>query len=371
MPSGDARFLAPSSPVVVLCRLLRGVEDLLVSYQSIVFRVASHFSVGFYLSFRTDLWPPLTYDKRIPIMPAMNDFHAKVPLDTDLLRTFLTICDVGHFTGAAAQLGRTQSAISVQMRRLEEQVGKQLFDRNSRGVTLTTDGETLMPYARRIMMLLDETTVALLRPRIEGTVRIGLPDEYGHMVLSSALSAFASRHPHVEITMRHARSSDQVAALAAGEIDLAVIFEWEEFSEGVTLMSDPTVWTVSDLHSVHQERPLPVALYDNNASWGRQSAINWLRRNRIDYRIACQSRTTGGLKLAVSAGIAVAPISRSNIPPHCRELTAKEGFGRIDASRLVLRKRLPSSTDAVEGMARSIREAFRTESGVGEGNSQT
>lgn len=308
----------------------------------------------------------MTFHKRISIISGMSNVNGKVPLDTDLLRSFLTVCEIGNFTGAAARLGRTQSAISIQMRRLEEETGKKLFNRNPRGVTLTADGETLMPYARRIMMLLAETTAALDRPRIEGKVRIGVPDEYGHVVLARALSAFASRHPQVEITMRHARSSDQVAALAADEIDLAVIFEWEEFSEGVTLMSDPTVWAVSEHHSVNQERPLPIALYDNNAGWGRRSAINWLRRNQIEYRVACQSRTTGGLKLAVSAGIAVAPISRSNIPSHCRELTAEDGFGRIDASRLVLRKRLPTSTDAIDGMARAIREAFGTETGVGE-----
>lgn len=293
-------------------------------------------------------------------MVDISNPYVVMPLDTDLLRTFVAVCDTGHFTGAAMRLGRTQSAISMQMRRLEEAVGKTLFDRNPRGVTLTADGETLMPYARRIMMLLEETTAALSLPRLEGTVRIGVPEEYGQPVLARALSAFASTHPNVEITMRHARSADQVAALAAGELDLAVVFEWEEFFEGVTLIADPTVWTVSELHRVHEERPLPVALYDNSG-WGRQSAIDWLRRNRIDYRIACQSRTTGGLKLAVTAGIAIAPISRSNIPAQCRELTAEEGFGRIDASRLVLRKRLPSSTEAVDGMARAIREAFQSD----------
>lgn len=296
----------------------------------------------------------------------MNGVYIKMPLDTDHLRTFVAVCDTGHFTGAAARLGRTQSAISVQMRRLEEDVGKQLFDRNPRGVTLTADGDTLLPYARRIMMLLEETTAALNQPRLEGTVRIGVPEEYGQPVLARALSAFVSTHPNVEISMRHARSADQVAALAADDIDLAVIFEWEEFSEGVTLISDPTVWTVSELHKVHEERPLPIALYDNSAGWGRQSAIDWLRRHRVDYRIACQSRTTGGLKLAVSAGIAVAPISRSNIPLHCRELTAEEGFGRIDASRLVLRKRLSSSAEAVDGMARAIREAFQSNADAGQ-----
>jgi DNA-binding transcriptional LysR family regulator len=284
--------------------------------------------------------------------------YIAMPLDTDLLRTFIAVCDAGHFTGAAARLGRTQSAVSMQMQRLEESVGKQLFTRNPRGVTLTSGGETLMPYARRIMMLLEETTAALNLPRLEGKVRIGVPEEYGQPVLARALSAFASTHPNVEITMHHARSADQVAALDAGELDLAVVFEWEEFSEGVTLIADPTVWTVSQLHPVHEEVPLPIALYDD-AGWGRQSAIDWLRRHQVDYRIACQSRTTGGLKLAVTAGIAIAPISRSNIPPGCRELTAAEGFGRIDASRLVLRKRQHSSTKAVDGMARAIREAFQ------------
>jgi len=302
----------------------------------------------------------LTFYKQISIMLEIRKANILTPLETDLLRTFVAVCDAGNFTSAALTVGRTQSAVSMQMRRLEEDVGKQLFNRNPRGVTLTSDGETLMPYARRIMMLLDETAAAINLPRLEGAIRVGVPEEYGQPVLARALSAFASTHPNVEITMRHARSADQVAALAAGDLDLAVVFEWEEFSEGVTLLSDPTVWAVSELHGVHAQRPLPIALYDNDSGWGRKSAIDWLRRHNIDYRIACQSRTTGGLKLAVVAGIAIAPISRSNIPAGCRELTAEEGFGRIDASRLVLRKSPYSSTEAVDSMARAIREAFQS-----------
>jgi DNA-binding transcriptional LysR family regulator len=280
-------------------------------------------------------------------------------LDSDLLRTFVAIADTGNFTRAADELGRTQSAISMQMKRLEAAVGDPLFERGSRGVSLTRKGGHLLAYARRVVALLEETAASLNAPPLDGPVRIGIPEEYGNSILSRALGAFAKRHPQVEITVRYAPSSVQMAAVADGELDLAVVFEWQDFSDGEVLMTDPTVWVTSELHQLHEERPLPVALY-NNSGWCRDFAIKSLKERGIVYRVAYKSETSGGLKLAVTAGFAVAPISRSNIPPGCRELTAADGFGAIDSSNVVLHRNRTANGAAVDGMADAIREAFRT-----------
>lgn len=280
-------------------------------------------------------------------------------LDSDLLRTFVAIADTGNFTRAADQLGRTQSAISMQMKRLEATVGDPLFDRGSRGVFLTRKGDHLLTYARRVVALLDETAASLNAPPLDGPVRIGIPEEYGNSILSRALGAFAKRHPQVEITVRYAPSSVQISAIADDDLDLAVVFEWQDFSKGEVLMTDPTVWVTSELHQLHEERPLPVALY-NNSGWCRDFAIKSLQERGIDYRVAYKSETSGGLKLAVTSGFAVAPISRSNIPAGCRELTAADGFGAIDSSNVVLHRNRAANGAAVDSMAEAIREAFRT-----------
>jgi DNA-binding transcriptional LysR family regulator len=279
------------------------------------------------------------------------------PLDSDLLRTFVAVAETGNFTKAAEQAGRTQSAISMQMKKLEGLIGHSLFERSSRGVALSRHGDELIGNARRIIALLDETAAAMGAPPLGGPVRIGIPEEYGHSILSRALSAFAKRHPQVEVTVRYAHSWSQKQALADGQLDLAVIFEWQDFSGGEVLMHDPTVWVTSASHKVHEQQPVPIALY-NREGWCRDFAIKSLERNGLAYRIAYTSDTNGGLKLAVTSGLAIAPISRSNIPEGCRALTTTDGFGDVDSSIVVLRRNASARGEAIDGMEDAIREAF-------------
>jgi DNA-binding transcriptional LysR family regulator len=224
-------------------------------------------------------------------------------------------------------------------------------------VALTRRGGELIDNARRVISLLDETAAAMTAPPLNGPVRIGIPEEYGHSILSRALSAFSRRHAQVEVTVRYAHSPSQIQALAAGDLDLAVVFEWQDFSGGEVLMHDPTVWVTSTLHPMHEERPVPIALY-SRADWCRDFAIESLQQRGLAHRVAYTSDTTGGLKLAVTAGLAIAPISRSNIPEGCRELTVADGFGDIDSSNVVLRRNPSASGEAIDGMADAIREAF-------------
>ena len=281
-----------------------------------------------------------------------------IHLDSDLLRTFVAVADLENFTRAADAVGRTQAAVSMQIKRREEIVGVPLFERGPRGVVLTRRGGDLLINARRIVDLLNETAASLSAPALDGKVRIGIPEEYGASVLSRALSAFDKVHPNVEIMVRYACSSAQKAALEAGELDLAVVFEWREVPRGEVLTVDPTVWVTSETHRLHEERPVPIALYENSG-WCTDFALRSLESRGIGYRVAYRSDTSGGLKLAVSSGLAIAPISRSNIPAGCRELTVADGFGDIDASNVVLYRRKGATSDAVLAMDGAIREAFR------------
>lgn len=278
-------------------------------------------------------------------------------LDSDLLRTFLAVAESGNFTRAAEGVGRTQSAISMQIKRLEEVVGGVLFERGARGVTLTERGTELVGNARRIVALLDETASSMRAAPLGGPVRIGIPEEYGQPVLSRALGAFTKRHSQVEITVRFGYSVSQLAALAAGELDLAVVFEWQQPSGAEVLMNDPTVWVASLHHHLHLERPLPIAMYTRHG-WSREYALRSLEQRGIDYRFAYTSDTTNGLTLAVTAGLALAPMARSNIPVDCRELTDAEGFGQIDTTRVVMHRNPRANSEAVDAMADAIRDAF-------------
>jgi DNA-binding transcriptional LysR family regulator len=279
------------------------------------------------------------------------------PLDGELLRTFVAVADTGNLTRASEIVHRTQSAVSMQIKRLEEDIGTPLFVRGPRGVALTAKGDQLLSNARRIVLLIDETTASLSAPPLVGRVRLGIPEEYGVSVLSPALEAFAKTHPEVEISIRYGRSKHNMQALAADEIDLAVVFEWQEFTDCEVLMTDPTVWITSDAHALHLKRPVPIAVSDDpNCS---DFAVRLLDVRGLPYRIAVRCNTIESLRVAVLSGLAIAPFSRSNIPAGCRELTIEDGFGDTDAARVVMHRNVHSRGEVVDSMARAIRNAFQ------------
>lgn len=280
-----------------------------------------------------------------------------VPLDSDLLRTFLAVAEAGNVTRAAEGVGRTQSAVSMQIRRLEECVGAVLFERGPRGVALTGRGDQLLPYARRVVGLLDETGAAMRSRPLDGPVRIGIPEEHSQKILPHALAAFAESHPAVEVTVRSDTSVRQLAALDKNELDLAVVYSPDRQAGGDLLCVDPTIWATSIARRLEDRDPVPVALF-RESGWSAAMAIDSLRRHGIRYRVAYTSDTLAGLISVASAGLAVASISRSALPPDCRELTEAEGFPQIDFSHVVLRRNPRRSSPAIEAMVQTIRQAF-------------
>jgi DNA-binding transcriptional LysR family regulator len=154
-----------------------------------------------------------------------NGDAMSLPLDSDLLRTFLAVADTGNLTRAADAVRRTQSAVSMQIKKLEDLLGFTLFERHSRGVVLTAQGRRLVDSARRIVALLDDTAAALREPALDGSVRIGISEEYINSTLPKALGAFAATHPNVEVTVQQGHSMSNLTSLEAGEIDIAVVFE--------------------------------------------------------------------------------------------------------------------------------------------------
>jgi DNA-binding transcriptional LysR family regulator len=281
------------------------------------------------------------------------------PLESDLLRTFIAVAETSNFTKAADRVGRTQSAVSMQIRKLEENIGCALFERGSRGVVLTGAGNTLLTKARRVIMLLDETALSMRQPGLSGVVRIGIPEEYGSSVLPKALRSFDQLHPGVEIIVNFGRSSVLSEAIASDRLDLAVVYERGDYTTSEVLRTDPTVWVSSDIHETHLRSPLPVAMY-SGVGWARSLALASLAHFESGYRIAYVSDTSNGLMAAVQAGLGIAPLARAGIPPQCRELTLAEGFAVVDHSNVTLQVNNRKHDPAIEGMAHAIRQAFRS-----------
>ncbi|MGI9407925.1 MAG: LysR substrate-binding domain-containing protein [Hyphomicrobiaceae bacterium] len=280
-------------------------------------------------------------------------------LESDLLRTLVAIADTGNFTRASEIVSRTQSAVSVQMKKLEDVVGEVLFERGPRGVSLTGPGERLVKDARRILSLLDQAAQSLQLDPLDGSVRIGIPEEYGGTILPRVLSRFAKMHPQAEVTVRCAPSSELNSEFDKGVLDLIVVHEEAARIGGEVLLHDPVVWVTSEQFYQHEIKPMPVAVCDRGC-WWREWALASLDQQQKDYRITYVSGSTFGLQAAVSSGIAVAVLSKSQIPSDCRELTLEEGFPQLQGTNIVLRQRKQGKCSTKAGMAQAVREAFQT-----------
>jgi DNA-binding transcriptional LysR family regulator len=283
----------------------------------------------------------------------------RLPLDGDLLRSFAAVAETGSMTRASAAVGRTQSAVSLQMQRLESLVGQRLFDRQPRGVRLTPSGERLLGRVRQLLALIDQTSAELAGDALEGQVRIGIPEEYGSTLLPAVLARFADAQPRVQVTVACESSPSLERALLSGALDLAVLVIDSGRGEGELLGHDPTVWVASRTHDVERQDPLPVAMFDEDC-WWRVWALRALDARDRRYRVAYTSRSVAGLQAAVMSGLAVAVLARSTMPDGCRILGARDGFEELPASRIVLRRAADMPTPPVEGMARAIRDSFLT-----------
>lgn len=284
-------------------------------------------------------------------------------VDSDLLRTFLAVAAEGNVTRAAAGLGRTQSAVSVQLRKLEQSLSVRLFERRARGMALTDEGRTLLPAARRALAEL-ERVGGLFDTPLTGRVRVGVPDDYGVPVLERVLARFAARHPRVEVAVRCGFSVDFPEAIRRRRLDLAVYTAAPGERAGVTLFSDPTVWAAHRDFALPAGEPVPLALFER-ACWWREAAIEGLERSGRGFRIAYSSESVAGVKAAIGAGLAVGVLSAGTLEPAMRRLEPAEGFPSLPDSSLVLLRAEAEESEAGEAMSAAIRAAFRPGAPVG------
>jgi DNA-binding transcriptional LysR family regulator len=284
-------------------------------------------------------------------------------LPIELMRTFALVVETASFTRAGELVNRSQSAVSQQMQRLEEVVGKKLVERNGRTVTPTPQGEELLAHARRLLKVHDEAVAAMARPEISGVVRLGASDDYASCFLPEVLSRFACCHPMVQVEVYCDVSSRLRDARLSGELDLAV-FASSQVPDGAEVLArQPLRWVTSARHLVHEKRPLPVAVYDSECVY-RKWALAALDNASIGYRIAYVSRSLAGIQATVRAGLAVAALSGGFVAPGTRVLGEAEGFPTLpEANHVMLRG--PNTSEPIESLARTIAEEFhlRLESG--------
>jgi DNA-binding transcriptional LysR family regulator len=289
-------------------------------------------------------------------------------LDPDLLRAFVLIAEGHSFTQAAARVGRTQSAVSMQVKRLEETLGQTVLSRSKGGsVELTAHGQYLLTRARQILALNDEVMATFREPQITGTVRLGTPDDYAFAYLPPILKRFADTHPAVQVDVLCSPSEELMRRLQAGEIDLTLISDglqppgWPS----VQLWRGPLVWVTSTRFSPHREDPLPLALADREAFLARGQDCQWagaamraLEKAGRRYRIAYTSASQVGTHAPVLAGLAVTVSTMSWLPDGLRAMRPDEGLPKLPEFGILLLKGQRPNQPVTDALAAHIEESF-------------
>ena len=255
-------------------------------------------------------------------MPERLPQSAMPLLEIDVLRTFVSIAESGSFTRTAAQIFRTTSAVSMQIKRLENTLGCALFSREARRVALTAEGERLISYARRLLKLNEEAVGAFIKPSLSGQVRFGAPADIGTHILPGLLSLFARTHPGIEVNVSVGRSVDMIQRIDAGELDVALISVGnlgQDDTRGEVVHREPLVWAGRAGGVAMRRNPLPLALASAECAWRRQ-ALDALDRVGRSYRIAYSSEQCAGQEAAMIADLAVAPYPLSLVRPPLRRL---------------------------------------------------
>lgn len=249
-------------------------------------------------------------------------------LDLDLLRTFVAVADVKTFAAAAVVVERTQSAVSQQMQRLEQLVGKELFARHGRNKQLTEHGVQLLGYARKILRFNDEACSSLINNHLEGALSIGATDDTADSILPYLLSRFTSLYPKLEIDVRIKRTADLQQMLMEGELDLAIATQRAEGLAQATLRRSPTMWFCATDYSYQSGEPVPLVVLDERCPF-RMMAINHLDHFGIPWRLAYVASSLSAVKAAVKAGLGITARPVEMMVPELRVLGESEGLPRL------------------------------------------
>lgn len=282
-------------------------------------------------------------------------------LDPDLLRTFTCIAEDGSFTRAAQRVGRTQSAVSMQMQRLEAMLGQRLLSRGKGGaVQLTPHGEFLLHRARDLLALNDDIWNSFRVPTVHGTIRLGTPDDYALRYLPGILKRFAESHPSVQVDVLCLPSHALVEKLLGGELDLTLCSDGHQPAGYVAepLWQGPLTWITSIRHTPHRLDPLPVALASDHCNW-TIAAVHALERAGRRYRMAYRSATQVGTHAPVVAGLAVTVSTISWLPEGLRPVRPEEGLPALPEFGIFMLRHPDARQPVTDALASYITETFR------------
>jgi DNA-binding transcriptional LysR family regulator len=275
--------------------------------------------------------------------------------DPALLRAFVAVKEAGGFTRAAQRLNLTQSAISHQIRRLEEQVGRQLLYRTTRALTLTEDGEDLLRYAENILRTLDSMAQRFRPSPISGAVRFGVLENFMGDRLPGLLCQYGRAYPSVRLDVSVGMNLDLMPMIKAGELDLAVILSAPGSEEGTPLRRTQLVWVAAESFSVPPGGSLPFAFFPTPCI-NRQVALAALEGTDLPWHVVFTSQSQQGIRAAVLAGLAVTVLTRDDVEPGMRIVDGSFGLPPLSDAEFILIWSAGGKTPAALEFGRMIEE---------------
>ena len=278
--------------------------------------------------------------------------------DLDVLRTFVIGVEFNSFAKAAERLGRSTSAVSAQLKKLEDQVGAAVLRKSGRGLALTPVGEALLSHARRLLELNDEIFNRLHEAEVEGCVRVGFQEDFGEHLLSEILRRFSRIHPRVRLEVRIARNAELLTLIGNGSLDLALAWETQTATPYSTRLGETRMHWIGprDNPLLHQQKnqPLPLVVFDPPCVL-RSTATEALDHAHIPWRVALTSPSVSGIWAAVAAGLGITLRTRIGLPSH---LTVIDGLPRLPAIGYVLHRANDDPAPVIRQLAALIQTSL-------------
>lgn len=291
-------------------------------------------------------------------------------LPMDLLRTFVTVVDLGGFTHAGALLGRSQPAISLQIKRLEDIIAAPLFQRTAgQRLCPTETGEVVLNYARQILLLNDEVLSRLIKPKVTGCVRIGLPNEFAVSLLPEILGKFTQTHPQVNLEVKCDLSVNLLTRLEKQqEFDLVIAIRQEQTLDPVAPgWVEELVWVINPNHLAHTKTPLPLIVAPNGCTY-RKRMLQVLDDTTKPWRIVYTSPNMGGIQAAVLAGLGVTVLAKSTVPAGLQAVGSQDNcppLGQVEIGLYYTRDDVSEAVlHLVDYITLGLRQARKLESNV-------
>ena len=284
-------------------------------------------------------------------------------LDLQLLQTFALVADSGSMTRAATRLGRTQASVSLQISRLEAQLGGPLFTRAPRGVRLTEKGELLLPQARRLLRLSDEILAGLSDEGLEGEVRLGAPEDFATTHLPEILAAFSKAHPRVALQVTCELTMGLLEMIRDGRLDLALVKREPMGPDlGVRVWREPLVWVAASPDQIARDQPAPLVVAPSPCVY-RRRAIRALEQARRSWRVTYTSPSLAGQHAALRAGLGLSVLPREMAPRDLVTLGPDSGLPALEDTEIALMKAPGSLSRAAERLGQYVLEALDRERG--------